>query len=315
MRFFRSIPVALAALTLCASIATPAQARPRRAFAPAPRSPVVAQPLVTLSVGQPGAGDLPSFMHLGSMYYAGTHGERYDLRLTNNTAGRLEVVVTVDGRDVVSGEEGNYKRQRGYVLEPYATVVVDGFRQSYDQVAAFRFSDVAQSYTARRGTPQHAGVIGVAVFKEKRRTARRHRKAIAPPPPPTYEPYYQGSGAGSPPDAFPENRSRSEAAEADAPSTGRVEFGGDFAPAPTPQPTPRQLGTGYGESQYSAVQEVPFRRHRRRRPDGFLTVYYDSMDGLAARGVLAPSQPVRPIEPIRRPPPIATPGFAAPPPR
>lgn len=303
MRLRRSIPVALAALMLATAVASPAEARPRRAFAPAPVAPV-SQPLVTLTVENPGGGALPSFLHLGSMYYAGTEGQRYDLRLTNHTAGRVEVVITVDGRDVVSGDEGNFKRQRGYVLEPFASIPVEGFRQSYDHVAAFRFSDLEQSYTAQRGTPQHAGVIGVAVFKERRRSARRHRKAIAPPPPPVYEPYYQGPAGGPAPSAFPESRSRSAGAHAES-EAPMARDSADFAPSPTP----RQLGTAYGETQHSSVQEVPFKRHRRRRPDALITVYYDSMAGLAARGI---GQPVPTWDPS---PALAQPGFAAPPPR
>lgn len=320
MRPSRSIPfasVVLAALVVAGTLAEPAHARrPKHAFAPAPDAPVT-QPLVSLSLEQPGGGTLPSFLHLGSLYFSGQQGQRYDLRLTNNTAERVEVVITVDGRDVISGELGNYKRQRGYVLEPWASVVVEGFRQSLDQVAAFRFSDVAGSYSARRGSPEHVGVVGVAVFTEKRRSARKHRKALAatPPPPPYYEPYYQGDAAApAAPDAFPESSSKAErrraageaeAAEEAAP-TATADAGGGFAPAPSP--TPRQLGTAYGESRYSAVQEVEFKRHRRRRPDAFLTVYYDSPEGLAARGITMVAPPLRPE-------PQPFPGYAAPPPR
>jgi hypothetical protein len=107
-----------------------------------------------------------TYWHGGSLYAAGQNGERYNLRVQNNTGERVEAVVTVDGRDVVSGELGNYKRQRGYVIEAYGSVVIEGFRQSLDQVAAFRFTDIGNSYSARRGSGQHVGVIGVAVFKE-----------------------------------------------------------------------------------------------------------------------------------------------------
>ena len=186
MRPLRCLPFVLAALAVAGTFAEPAHARRPKAFAAAPPPPAT-QPLVSLGVEQPGGAQYPSFFHGGSLYYAGQQGGYYALRLTNNTAGRVEVVVTVDGRDVISGQVGNFKKQRGYVLDPFATVVVDGFRQSYDQVAAFQFSDLQSSYTARLGTPQNAGVIGVAVFEEKRSSARRHRRPprIADPRPPT----------------------------------------------------------------------------------------------------------------------------------
>lgn len=322
MRPSRCIPIALAALVVALAAPEPAFARrSKQAFAAAPVAPM-AQPLVSLTLEQPGGIPLPAFLHLGSLYFAGQQGERYDLRLTNNTGERVEVVITVDGRDVISGELGNYKKQRGYVLDPWGSIVIPGYRQSLDQVAAFRFSDLAGSYTTLRGSPEHAGVVGVAVFTEKRRSAKRHKKALAAaPPPPYYEPYYQGPTASSaPPTAFPESERRNDksadaAAEesvAMAPSApaGADGGGGSFAPPPAQS----QLGTAYGEAQYSAVQEVEFKRHRKRKPDAILTVYYDSMQGLQSRGITvsAPPSPIR-VDP--QPFPQSQPGFAAPPPR
>jgi len=49
----------------------------------------------------------------------------------------------------------------------YGTVVVDGFRRSLDETAAFRFSRPSSSYSARMGTPENVGVIGVAFFSEQ----------------------------------------------------------------------------------------------------------------------------------------------------
>jgi hypothetical protein len=318
MRPTRSIPIALAALVMAVAVAEPAHARRnKQAYAAAPVAPAVA-PLVSLTLEHPGGGQLPSFLHLGSLYFAGQQGERYDLRITNNTGERVEVVITVDGRDVISGELGNYKKQRGYVLGPFASEVIQGYRQSLDQVAAFRFSDLAGSYTGLRGSPEHAGVVGVAVFEEKRRSARRYKKAlaVAPPPRPYYEPYYQGpTSSGAPPTAFPESPSRDDrraaheaeemaAAPSSAPPMGAADGAGGFAPAPAQS----QLGTAFGETQYSSVQEVDFKRHHRRRPDAFLTVYYDSPQGLAGKGITMSSPP------LVQPQPFPQSGFAVPPP-
>jgi hypothetical protein len=315
MRPSRCIPIALAALVMAFAAPEPAHARRnKQAYSTAPVAPI-GQPLVSVTLEQPGGVQLPAFLHLGSLYFAGQQGERYDLRLTNNTGERVEVVITVDGRDVISGELGNYKRQRGYVLDAWSSVVISGYRQSLEQVAAFRFSDLGNSYTALRGSPEHAGVVGVAVFTEKRRSAKRYKKALAvAPPPPYHEPYYQGPVAGAaPPTAFPENDRRDKSAgEAEdsvamaptsaAPAT--ADAGGGFAPAPAQS----QIGTAYGESQYSAVQEVEFKRHRKRKPDAILTLYYDSMQGLQSRGITASA----PIPTPSDPQPF--PGFSAPPP-
>ena len=59
-------------------------------------------------------------------------------------------------------------RKRGYVIGPYGKLNVEGFRRSYESVAAFRFGSVDSSYAARStGSSRNVGVIGAAVFKEK----------------------------------------------------------------------------------------------------------------------------------------------------
>jgi hypothetical protein len=47
-------------------------------------------------------------------------------------------------------------------------VEIDGFRQSVDTVAAFRFGSVRGSYAAQKtGDARNVGVIGVAIFNER----------------------------------------------------------------------------------------------------------------------------------------------------
>ena len=55
----------------------------------------------------------------------------------------------------------------GYVIAPAGKVSVDGFRQSMDAVAAFRFGAVSESYANRKyGNTRNVGVIGIAIFHE-----------------------------------------------------------------------------------------------------------------------------------------------------
>jgi hypothetical protein len=44
---------------------------------------------------------------------------------------------------------------------------IEGFRMSDDQVAAFRFGQVADSYAAQTATDRNVGVIGLAFFAER----------------------------------------------------------------------------------------------------------------------------------------------------
>jgi len=97
----------------------------------------------------------------------GEHGDRYTISVKNRTRDRIEVVLSVDGQDVLDGKSAS-TRKRGYVIAPYSTIQVEGFRRSYESVAAFRFGSVASSYAERStGSSRNVGVIGAAVYREK----------------------------------------------------------------------------------------------------------------------------------------------------
>ena len=121
---------------------------------------------VTVSIRDAHGDPLAAFTRGGRSYVVGREGERYSIAFTNQTGHRFEAVTTVDGLDVVSGKQGSFSR-RGYLIGPYATVEIDGFRQSRDAVAAFRFSRVSESYAAQTSGARDVGVIGVALFAER----------------------------------------------------------------------------------------------------------------------------------------------------
>lgn len=108
---------------------------------------------------------LPQFEVASRDYVVGQAGDRYVIEVTNQTAHRFEAVATVDGLDVVDGRPGSFVK-RGYILEPFSSITIDGFRQSLSNVAAFRFGRVARSYASLKGMPRNVGVIGVAFFEE-----------------------------------------------------------------------------------------------------------------------------------------------------
>jgi hypothetical protein len=100
-------------------------------------------------------------------YVVGESGHRYTIVVRNNTDSRLEVVLSVDGLDVLDGKSASFEK-RGYIVDPRAELEVDGFRQSTDTVAAFRFGSVRGSYAGQKhGDTRNVGVIGVALFNER----------------------------------------------------------------------------------------------------------------------------------------------------
>jgi hypothetical protein len=109
---------------------------------------------------------LEGFSTGSATYVVGQHGSRYIIQIQNHTGNRLEAVATVDGLDVINGQPGSFAN-RGYIVSPFSTVEIDGFRRSLDTVAAFRFGTVRDSYAAKKGTDRNVGVVGVAFFHER----------------------------------------------------------------------------------------------------------------------------------------------------
>jgi hypothetical protein len=105
--------------------------------------------------------------HGGRRFIVGREGSDYSIIVKNLCKSRLELVMSVDGLDVIDGKAAGYAK-RGYVIAPGETLEIKGWRTSPDRVARFRFSTVAGSYAnLRHGDHRNVGVIGLAVFDEK----------------------------------------------------------------------------------------------------------------------------------------------------
>ena len=91
---------------------------------------------------------LPGLQASGRTLIAGADGERYRILVRNATTARFEIVASVDGLDVIDGKPADPNR-RGYIVDPHDVLVIDGFRTSDANVAAFRFGKVADSYAAK----------------------------------------------------------------------------------------------------------------------------------------------------------------------
>lgn len=233
---------------------------------------------------------LPTFEHRGRTYVLGEPGLRYLVRVHNGSDRRVEVVVSVDGRDVTDGRPASTDK-RGYVVEPWGDATIDGYRLSHSSVAAFRFGSVARSYASATGDARDVGVIGVAVFPE-RAVARRPLPPYRPYPypyPPYPYPYLNPYGAPEDEGGRPEKRSESAPAPSAPPSAGEAQ---PSAKAPSGARSAQRdfdasrpgLGTEFGEAHGSPVHEVAFERAS-SRPAAVLTLRYDDRRGLAAAGV------------------------------
>src|SRR5947208_3637314 len=144
------------------ALATAALSIAQSACASWPQSPLVSVDAYDRSDGTA----LNVYVKDGQRYIVGTPGHEYAVRIRNCTGERILAVASVDGVNVVSGETAS-PDQSGYVIDPYGSVEIVGWRKSLERMAAFYFTDLRDSYAARTGRPGNVGVIGVAVFKEK----------------------------------------------------------------------------------------------------------------------------------------------------
>ena len=226
-------------------------------------------------------GQLPTFERMGRSYVLGQEGQRYRVRVTNSSPRRIEAVVAVDGRDALDGRPSRWEKS-GYVIAPFSSVVIDGFRLSMRDVATFRFSGVGRSYAAQMGDARAVGVIGVAIFQE------------SPPPPPPRMPVYRQPDDGPCDEAAGQSRWKQQAQATPAspprgmsgagqsreqPASGPARSAGDRPAEERPG-----LGTEFGERRSSWVSSTTFHRAR-SRPDGILVLRYNDRDGLIALGI------------------------------
>lgn len=198
---------------------------------------------------------LPQYTHQGQRWTPGERGHRYGVRLRNASPQRVLVVLSVDGINAISGEQAT-PDQTGYVLNPWQTTDITGWRKSNDEVAQFVFSSPRDSYAERTGRGDNLGVVGIAVFNERNAVRWEHRpttplRRAAPAPAATQDA------------ASSESRAMSES-----------------APAPA-----QRLGTGHGEREASSVRNTAFERAT-TDPAQVIQVRYDSTRNLRARGIV-----------------------------
>jgi hypothetical protein len=125
------------------------------------------QNFVSVGLANSSGRFLPGLIVGDRWFVVGEEGQRYSIVVRNNTSERLEIVASVDGLDVMDGRPASFSK-RGYLMPPHSRRVIDGFRQSTDAVAAFRFSPVRQSYANEKyHNTRNVGVVGIAVFDER----------------------------------------------------------------------------------------------------------------------------------------------------
>jgi len=267
--------------------------------------PATAGTLADLHVVHRATGErVPVHQHDGKLWIAGNPGDRYAIQVVNKTGRRVLAVVSVDGVNVVSGETA-HPDQTGYVFRPRQSFEITGWRKSRDEVAAFYFTALPDSYAARTDRPGNVGVIGLALFQEQAPPMIRPHPPIAPAPQlpgmSSEAPASRDGASGNttelrsnaPAPASPaqaETRGSARNAPAGSPGEARAaERAQDAAPA---QRLARErIGTGHGERERSVVSYTDFKRAT-STPVETITLHYDRLENLVARGIVVGRTPV-----------------------
>jgi len=279
----RVMLAALAVLTLAAGFA----ASPAAARTTASRDAVDGQ-LVDVQVLVDG-WTAPLYVRPGAWdksYFQAFKGKNYSLVVRNTTGQRVGVLISVDGLNVVNGQRSSLSSHESmYVLDPYESATIQGWRSSLRDVRRFVFVDEARSYASR--TDQANGDMGwirVLSFREQQPVTWRYDRPKV----------RERQGLDEPRGRNEMEDSRDGASEyqpnaAAPPALGEAKRGADLRAqkssgqlhaAPQADAVP---GTGWGDQRYDPVRQIQFAAMP--HATDHLVMRYEYASGLRALGI------------------------------
>lgn len=219
-------------------------------------------------------------------YFEAFAGRNYSVVLRNNSARRIGVLLTVDGLNVVNGEITRLASSEPmYVLDPWESATIRGWRTSMSEVRRFVFVDEKRSYAERTGQANSdMGWIRVLAFREKNSVgilewgnevrSKPWRETL-------------GDRAEKAPTSPEAEAPRANAQEAPAPTRQRLQ-GADEMKSMAELDVPKDAGgsfpgTGWGDRRTDRVHYVDFRPERNATDQ--LVFRYEYARGLVALGI------------------------------
>jgi len=211
-------------------------------------------------------------------YLEARAGANYQVTVRNTSGERVAFVIAVDGLNAINGTRSHLGADEPmYVLDPYASATIKGWRRDLRNVSKFVFVDEERSYAAR--TDQANGDLGwirVVAFHEFRPVVYRNEWGVLK----SQSRDGGGSAQGAP--AAPEAR---DEVSKDAPRAARRMdtngMGSLSAPMAEKESSP---GTGWGANQRDHVREVEFTPERNACAQVILRYEYHS--ALVSLGIL-----------------------------
>lgn len=231
----------------------------------------------------------------GKTYIEGRQKQTFSLRIQNHSSDRILAIPTIDGLSVLDGKHGSYD-SGGYVIKPFSSTTIHGWRTSDKEVAEFYFSGIEESYASKMSKGGNQGVIGVAIYKEKVPVTYTYTQTTFPdkqnyPPFPKYP---------QTPWQFP-NRKQDYwnqgpeywlgDSQSDATINNQMFYGSNVSSNLTLstdsgnanfQKASQELGTGFGKTKRSEVETVTFNRDDIAE---IFTIYYNTRSELEKLGI------------------------------
>jgi hypothetical protein len=250
------------------------------------------------------------YSHNGQVFIEGRDSSAFEIEFKNRSAVRIEAVISVDGLSVIDGKDAG-PASSGYLVEPFQSVRIPGWKLTDEQVAAFVFAGKKKSYAQEStGTARNTGVIGALVFAEKSRTPAYHSFGggafhgglVRGMTPMGVGGWAGGGSTGDPVFGAALNNvqltghvSNNMAYSTDAVATASMTSSATASTVRskskgvramvlenTAPEVEQTLGTAFGKAQDFATTEVQFNRGDLA---AMIVVYYDDSRGLRARGI------------------------------
>ena len=211
-------------------------------------------------------------------YLQAQKGGHYEVRVRNTTGERIAFVIAVDGLNAIDGTRSHLGADEPmYVLDPWQTTTVKGWRKDLGNVSRFVFVDEERSYAVR--TDQANGDLGwirVAAFNEYRPIVWRNQWG-------GLKSGYRNGGGSMPAPTAPEAKDQKAAPQREE-SRQRAMGTDSYDYQPAPPTAEASPGTGWGANQRDRVREVQF------TPERFactqVVLRYEYQRGLVALGIL-----------------------------
>jgi hypothetical protein len=222
----------------------------------------------------------PEYPCRGRIYVEALRGKTFTLRLTNPTAERVAVALSVDGRNIVDARRTTELSATKWVLGPGQSVEIPGWQISGETARRFFFTETARSYARWLGDTSNVGTIEAVFFREKRLRVAQ---------PMTLAPEKHAGDAAGPDASSPWERGQAQAGPRDEGSANRQ------VPSPTSKDstladverrreTDSYAATGIGDRTSFPVTWVDFREDP--TPVATVTLRYEFRPELVRLGVL-----------------------------